>query len=754
MNTMTRTLMVGLALLLAITTAEARVDQPSHIFYGNATLFGEPLDPGTNIDVRTADEGELLVRYEMGRDPALGDQYALPVRMDDVDPRTPGRARPGDEVEIFIGNQLAAEPTVGAIGRAVRLDIDPQNLGTGPSIRIHDTEVLEGDAGITAAELDVTLNTTDERDIEIEWSTRDDTAVGGPACDEGIDYIEESGSLLIPAGDMKGIIEVAICGDERPQDDETFFVDLIPETLEHGVLARSTATVTIIDDDDVPEIRVADGWVNKPVSGTGEIVFDVSLSRSHDRTVSFSWNTEDGSAVAPQDYNADQGTVEIEPGKITGEIRVTVHATDDEVPQKSFTLHLSDEDQGHLQRTTVAGIIANPEYDPSLRHEQDIVHGEDGVIGISDPTSVVVSPDGNHVYATSESSGRLTTFSRNRSSGVLEFVSTIDNMTEGFEEVDLDSPVYVVASPDGENLYVAAKKANAIVVFDRDPDSGMLAHIENIAGGEGAIEALSGVSRLHVSNDGSHVYASGTNARAVAVFARDGEDGSLKFLEDTGSDDSRPPGMDRPAGLKLSPDGSQLFVTARLGDALLIFDRDNDPESEEFGRLSHRESLQNDLAGITGLDGAIDVAIDADGENLYVIAENDEMLTRALRDDEGEIALEETWQRGDTNLPGMGGAQHIQITPDNLEVFVTGFDDHSLTIFRRGNDGSDGQLQVRETLFNNQGGLTSMAGPTDMAVSPDNRHLYVVANEDNAIVVFTRMSIDSIFDDGFMSIAD
>ena len=747
-------LMVGLALTLAISTSQARIDQPSHIFYGNATLFGEPVDPGTSIDVRTADDGQLLVRYEIGRDPALGDQYALPIQMDDVDPRTPGRARPGDEVEIYIGNQLAAEPIVGAIGRAVRLDIDPQNLGTGPSIEIHDTEVLEGDTGITIAELDVTLNTTDERDIEIEWTTRDDTAVGGPACDEGIDYIEETGSLVIPAGHMEGVIEVSICGDERPQDDVTFFVDLIPESLEHGVLARSTATVTIIDDDDVPEIRVADGWINMPVSGDDEIVFDVSLSRNHDRTVSFSWNTVDGSAVAPRDYSADDGTVEIEPGQVSGEIRVTVHATDDNVAQKSFTLNLSDEDQGHLQRTTVAGIIANPEHDPSLRHEQDIVHGEDGVIGISNPTSVVVSPDGNQVYATSESSGQLTTFSRSRSSGLLSFVSTIDDSTEGFEDVALDSPVYVVASPDGENLYVAAKKANSIVVFSRGPDNGTLAHVENIAGGEGAIESLSGVSRLHVSDDGHHVYASGSNARAVAVFARDTGDGTLTFIEDTGSDDDRPPGMNHPAGLKLSPDGSQLFVTARHGDALVVFDRDNDMESEDFGRLSHRESLQNGLGGVTGLDGAIDVTVDAGGENLYIIAENDQMLTRALRDDEGEIILDETWQQGEDNLPGMGGAQHLQITPDNLEIFVTGFDDHSLTVFRRGNDGLDGQLQVRETLFNNQGNLTNMAGPTDMAVSPNNRHLYVVANESNAIVVFTRMAIDPLFSDRFMSPVD
>ncbi|QOC21318.1 beta-propeller fold lactonase family protein [Wenzhouxiangella sp. AB-CW3] len=752
MKITTRTIMVGLALLLAATTGQARIDQPSHIFYGNATLYGQAVESGTNIEVRSVPDGDILVRYEMGRDPALGDQYALPIRMDDVDPRTEGRARPGDEVEIYIGSQLAAEPVVGAIGRAVRLDIDPQHLGTGPSISIHDTEVLEGDSGITTATLQVEMNTTHDEDIVLEWETEDDTAVGGPECGAGIDFIHETGQIVIPAGALSGNIEVSVCGDTVPQADETFLVHIQPHAESDGVIARPTATVTIIDDDDIPDIRVADGWLNVPSSGTAEMVFNVTLSRSHDRTVSFDWQTQDGSATAPQDYQAASGQVEIEPGRTGSEIRVTVNATNDDIPQKSFTLHLDAERQGQLERSTVAGIIANPGIEPLLRHEQDVVHGEEGVTGIPDPTSVVVSPNGDHVYVTSESSGQITSFFRRKANGTLEFLATIDDGTEGFADVNLDGPVYLVISPDGKNIYVAAKKGNAIVVFARNIDNGELTHIENIQGGEGAIESLSDVSRLHVSADGDHLYASGSGAAAVAVFERDSDNGSLSYLESTGSGGDLPQGMDRPAGLTLSPDGSQLFVSARHGNALLVFDREQDAESDDYGRLTHHTTLQQGLAGVTDLDGAIDVAIDSAGTNLYVAAENEAGMTRLVRDGDGNLEIVESWKRGETNLPGMGGTQHLQLTPDNVEMFVTGFDDHSLTIFLRDDDSDE--LEIRATLFNNQGNISRMGGPTDMAVSPDNRHLYVVANEDNAIVVFTRMTNDDIFGDGFMSRED
>src|SRR5699024_629294 len=196
-----RTITLLLTLLALAFSAQARIDQPSHVLYGNATLFGQPVAPGTIVEARLSATGETLISYHMGKDPRLEGQYALPVGMDDVSPRRPGYARPGNEVEIYIGSRLAAETTVGAIGRAVRLDIDPQYVEGGPTITIEDAEVLEGNSGdARVVTLPVTLSTTSTEAIDISWHTREGTATGGASCNSSVDFISASDTLTIPAG--------------------------------------------------------------------------------------------------------------------------------------------------------------------------------------------------------------------------------------------------------------------------------------------------------------------------------------------------------------------------------------------------------------------------------------------------------------------------------------------------------------------------------------------------------------------------
>ena len=56
---------------------------------------------------------------------------------------------------------------------------------------------------------------------------------------------------------------------------------------------------------------------------------------------------------------------------------------------------------------------------------------------------------------------------------------------------------------------------------------------------------------------------------------------------------------------------------------------------------------------------------------------------------------------------------------------------------------------MRQTLFDDQGSVLEMAGPTHVALSGDNAHLYVVANLDDALLVFRRISLDVVFFDDF-----
>jgi 6-phosphogluconolactonase (cycloisomerase 2 family) len=757
MKPMIRTLLVILAFTAGLSAVEARIDQPSHIFYGNATLYGAEVEEGTSIEARLTASGESVGRYAMGRDPKLGGQYALPVAMDDVEPRQAGHARPGDEVQVFIGGQLAAETTVGAIGKAVRLDIDPQLVEGGPNISITDTELYEGNAGEqTQAELTITIDDTEDSNLDIGWSTENGSAIGGPDCSDGADFVHvDDGVVTIPAGSQQQTLSVTVCGDDEIEEDESFTVEL---TATPGAFDKQTGTITILDDDNLPEIEVANAWIEEPQSGSDEAVFAVTLSRNHDETVTLDWQTEDLTANAPGDYVADQGALTLEPGEISGEIRVQVNADAEVEPQEAFAVRLDNATQARLTRSTATGIIADPEFDPALRHEGDAINDEDGIVGIADPTAVAISPNGHHVYVTSESTNQITAFLRHGRTGELTLIDAFNAQLEGFEEMVMDAPIDVAVSDDGRFVYVAAMESDAITVFERNESDGRLVFVENQIHAAEPDRGLEEVRRIALSPDGEHLYASGRNS--VAVFARDSDTGELAFLEAeiNGSDDPDDAGgivaaLERPLGLQVTPAGDQLLVTSRLGDALLVFDRNNDPDNSEFGQLSFVEALRNNKNGIEGLNGATDVQISADGGQVYVTAEASNSMVNFARGGDGALEQERIWTSGETELPGMAGAQHLALAPDNTELFVSGFADSSLTLFRRqsGAEGTpeNGRLSVKETYFDDQGRTQYLGGATDIAITGNNLHVYVVANRDNAIVIFTRISAEDLFDDGF-----
>ena len=77
-----------------------------------------------------------------------------------------------------------------------------------------------------------------------------------------------------------------------------------------------------------------------------------------------------------------------------------------------------------------------------------------------------------------------------------------------------------------------------------------------------------------------------------------------------------------------------------------------------------------------------------------------------------------------------------------------------MTVFARALNGAAGQvagaLTPRQTIFDGDGEVTAMAGPVAFALSPDEAHVYVAANVDNAIVRFGRLAVTGeLFGDGF-----
>src|SRR5438093_149342 len=146
----------------------------------------------------------------------------------------------------------------------------------------------------------------------------------------------------------------------------------------------------------------------------------------------------------------------------------------------------------------------------------------DGVAGMVQPRSVLVSPDGRHVYvvAGGPTASSYAIFARAAGSGLLSFLSTTSAQA-GFS----GEPAI---SPDGAHLFLPGA---ALTVHQRDPSSGALTFVEQQmdAGSPGG---FTGARAVAVSADGANVYALERSPGAsLAVFSRDAFSGALTLVE-------------------------------------------------------------------------------------------------------------------------------------------------------------------------------------------------------------------------------
>ena len=99
-----------------------------------------------------------------------------------------------------------------------------------------------------------------------------------------------------------------------------------------------------------------------------------------------------------------------------------------------------------------------------------------GVDGLDGAYSVTVSPDGNHVYAGGYTDDAIAVFSRNSSTGALTYV---EMQKIGVGGVDgIRAVTSVVVSPDGKHVYATGFHDDAVAVFTRNSSTGALTYLE------------------------------------------------------------------------------------------------------------------------------------------------------------------------------------------------------------------------------------------------------------------------------------
>ena len=216
-----------------------------------------------------------------------------------------------------------------------------------PVLSVDSTTVTEAN---TSLQFTLRLSHASAEPVKVRYTTADGTATA-PS-----DYTAMSGTFTFSPGNTTGTVAVTVQDDSLDEPDE--FLTLILSDPSHAVFpgahATLSATGTIDDDDDAPQLTIGDA---RGMEDVGQIVFQVRLDRPSGRRITVERRSEDDTAKAPDDYEQEFGVVTLEPGQTSEEISIEIK--DDMLPEpdETFKVILTEPSHVALANTAATGTI-------------------------------------------------------------------------------------------------------------------------------------------------------------------------------------------------------------------------------------------------------------------------------------------------------------------------------------------------------------------------------------------------------------
>jgi fibronectin-binding autotransporter adhesin len=342
-------------------------------------------------------------------------------------------------------------------------------------------------------------------------------------------------------------------------------------------------------------------------------------------------------------------------------------------------------------------------------------HGCAEAVGLKGPNSVAVSADGKNVYATSVASDSVAIFSRDQSTGALTQAgdgsgcianAAIAGCTTGRA---LDGADVVVASPDGDNVYVGAFFGNAVAVFDRDPSTGALTQPADDTGclvNTATANCTTGIALaapegLAISPDGDNVYAATAASSALDVFTRNPSTGALTQAGDGTGCIANHTTTGCTTGIELqganavtvSPDDDDVYVTSLQSNSLTSFTRT--PATGELAQMSGTSACVKYVVAVgcslgRAMSAPEGLTVSPDGANVYAAAFQSGAVDVLNRNDSGAV-IQKAGRRGCvahgipdcTRARALLGASSAAVSADGRFLYSGAFSSNAVGVFKR-----------------------------------------------------------------------
>ncbi|HEU4522801.1 MAG TPA: Calx-beta domain-containing protein, partial [Thermoanaerobaculia bacterium] len=221
-----------------------------------------------------------------------------------------------------------------------------------PAVSISDSSVVEGDSGTQFMVFDVSLSAASGRVVTVRYGTTNGTATSTD------DFFAKTGTVTFQPGVTSMKVSIQIKTETKFEDDESFQVSL--NTPGNCVIGDGDATGTIINNDAVPSLSVADVTIVEGHLGTKNAVFTVRMSNSCAQTVTVNYGTVGGTALAPADFLLTSGTLTFTSGQVSKTVWVVINGDTTAEPNETFDFVLTNPTGGAtLDRATATGTITN-----------------------------------------------------------------------------------------------------------------------------------------------------------------------------------------------------------------------------------------------------------------------------------------------------------------------------------------------------------------------------------------------------------
>jgi 6-phosphogluconolactonase (cycloisomerase 2 family) len=172
----------------------------------------------------------------------------------------------------------------------------------------------------------------------------------------------------------------------------------------------------------------------------------------------------------------------------------------------------------------------------------------------------------------------------------------------------------------------------------------------------------------------------GTDDNAIATFKRNRHNGRLKFINAKVDGQGGVEGLDQTYETTVSPNGRNVYVTAYGSDSVATFKR-----NRRNGRLQFLNA-KFDGANLP-LGDPYDVVASRDGKNVYVAfynnGTNSGVDTFKRNRHNGKLQFVNAKRDGVGNVDHVAGIWRLAITSDDRSIYVAAFDEPSVGIFKR-----------------------------------------------------------------------